>query len=56
MFKPAKRDAYVALVKDLKERGLRIDGIGMQSHIGLDYPDLGEYEKSIEAFDPQVAM
>jgi len=50
MFKPAKRDAYVALVKDLKERGLRIDGIGMQSHIGLDYPDLGEYEKSIEAF------
>lgn len=50
MFLPRKRDAYVKLVGNLKERGIRIDGIGMQSHIGMDYPDLGEYEKSIEAF------
>ena len=50
MFLPAKRDAYVRLVKQLKDRGLRIDGIGMQSHIGLDYPDLDKYEKSIETF------
>ncbi len=50
MFLPAKREAYVKLIRDLKGRGLRIDGIGMQSHIGLDYPDLAEYEKTIEAF------
>lgn len=50
MFIPAKREAYVRLVTQLQERGLRIDGIGMQSHIGMDYPDLTEYEKSIEAF------
>lgn len=47
---PPKREAYVRIVNELRKRGLRIDGIGMQSHIGLDYPDLGEYEKSIEVF------
>lgn len=50
MFLPEKRNAYVKLVNDLKKRGLRIDGIGMQSHIGMDYPNLDEYEKSIVAF------
>lgn len=45
-----KRNAYIELVNDLKERGLRIDGIGMQSHVGMDYPDLHEYEKSLKAF------
>lgn len=50
MFLPAKRDAYVKLVGQLKDRGLRVDGIGMQSHIGLDYPDLDKYEESIETF------
>lgn len=47
---PGKRDKYVSLAKELKEKGLRIDGIGMQSHMGLDYPDLGEYEKALKAF------
>lgn len=46
---PAKRDAYVRIIGELKQRGLRIDGMGMQSHIGLDYPDMGEYEKTIVA-------
>lgn len=50
MFLPGKRRAYVKIVNDLKKRGLRIDGIGMQSHIGMDYPDLAEYEKSIEEY------
>lgn len=45
-----KRDRYVQLVNDLHDAGLRIDGIGMQSHMGLDYPDFDEYEKSLEAF------
>ena len=45
-----KRNGIVAMVKMLKEAGLRIDAIGMQCHVGLDYPDLTEYEKSIQAF------
>lgn len=50
MAKPAKRATYLRIVKELKEAGLRIDGVGMQSHNGIDYPDLAEYEKSIEEF------
>ena len=50
MSKPEKREAVCRLVKRLKEKGVRIDGVGMQSHNGLDYPDLKDYEKSIDAF------
>lgn len=50
MAKPGKREAVCRLVKRLKAKGLRIDAVGMQSHNGLDHPDLREYEKSIEAF------
>lgn len=45
-----KRDRYVQIVNDLKKRGIRIDAVGMQGHIGIDYPDFAEFEKSIEAF------
>ena len=31
-----KREAVCRLVKNLKAKGLRIDGVGMQSHNGLD--------------------
>jgi endo-1,4-beta-xylanase len=50
MANAGKRDGVVAMVKKLQEQGIRIDGIGMQGHVGLDYPDLAEFEKSIEAF------
>ena len=46
---PAKRETVCQLVRHLKERGCRIDAVGMQSHVGLDYPDLAEYERTIEA-------
>ena len=47
---PAKRNGAVALVKKLKEQGAKVDAIGEQCHIGLTHPDIGEFEKSIEAF------
>lgn len=50
MSSPAKRETVVKMVSGLKEKGLRIDAIGMQSHNGLTYPDLDEYQKSIDAF------
>lgn len=46
----AKRDKTLELVQMLKECGLRIDAIGMQGHMGLDYPSMGEFEQSILAF------
>lgn len=50
MSNPKRRDAVCQLVRDLKAKGCRIDAVGMQSHNGFDYPDLSEYEKSIDAF------
>lgn len=50
MWEEPKRNKYIEIVNDLKARGLRIDGIGMQSHIGMDYPELSDYEESIKAF------
>lgn len=45
-----KRDAIVRLVKTLKEKGVRIDGVGMQGHVGMDYPTLEEYQAAIDAY------
>ena len=47
---PGRRDAYVKLINQLKERGLRIDAIGMQGHMGMDYPTVEEFETSLLAF------
>src|SRR5699024_12443725 len=45
-----KRDATVKLVKDLQANDIRIDGVGMQSHVGLEHPSLNQIEESILAF------
>lgn len=45
-----KRDAIVNLVKTLKEKGIRIDGVGMQGHVGLDSPTLADYKAAIDAY------
>ena len=45
-----KRKGVVELVKQLQAEGIRIDGIGMQGHMGMDHPDIGEFEKSIQAY------
>lgn len=50
MFLPGRRDAVVRMIRNLKAKGIRIDAIGMQAHYGMDYPDLSEVEKSIQAF------
>jgi len=44
-----KRNFLVDILRDYQRRGVPIHGVGFQGHVGLDYPDLGEYEKSIEA-------
>jgi endo-1,4-beta-xylanase len=45
-----RRDGVVRLIRQIKERGLRIDGIGMQGHMGIDYPTIEEFETSMQAF------
>ncbi|HYG07131.1 MAG TPA: endo-1,4-beta-xylanase [Stenotrophomonas sp.] len=48
--KPAKRAGIVRLVKMLQDSGVRIDGVGMQGHWGLDSPSIAEIETSIDTF------
>lgn len=50
MFHKGRRDAVVALVNDLKSKGVTVDGIGMQAHYGMDYPEFDAFEQSIIAF------
>jgi endo-1,4-beta-xylanase len=47
--KPAKREATVRLVKDLKAKGLRIDGVGIQGHWGMNYPSREDLQAFIDA-------
>lgn len=49
-FMPTKRDAIVAMAKKLKAKGAPIHGLGMQGHIGIERPDLAQFEETIEAF------
>jgi endo-1,4-beta-xylanase len=57
--KPAKRDAACRLVKDLQSKGLRIDGVGIQGHWGMNYPtreDLDAFIDSIGALGVKVMV
>lgn len=47
---PEKREGIVRMVKNLQEQGVPIHGVGMQGHVGMDYPELEEFEKTIVAF------
>lgn len=50
MFLPARRAAFLAMVKDFREKGVRLDAIGMEGHYALDYPESQQLEDSIVAF------
>ena len=50
MAKEGKRNTVVKMVNELKAEGIRIDAIGMQGHLMMDYPDVNDFEKSIESF------
>ena len=47
MANAAKMDGAIRIAKDLQEKGIRIDGIGMQGHWSLTRPTIQEIEESI---------
>jgi endo-1,4-beta-xylanase len=49
-WRPAKRDGIVRLVRMLQREGIRIDGVGMQGHWGLNYPKTEYIEAAIDSF------
>ena len=49
-WRPEKRDGIVRMVKMLQANGIRIDGIGIQGHWGLNYPSTADIEAAIDAY------
>lgn len=47
---PGRREGVVKMVKEIQKDGIRIDGIGMQAHLSMDFPKIEEFEKSLLAF------
>lgn len=49
-WRPEKRDGIVRMVRMLQDKGIQIDGIGMQGHWGLNYPKNEYIEAAIDSF------
>ena len=45
-----KRETILKMIQSFKDRGIRIDGIGLQGHIGMDTPVLDDYEATIVGY------
>ena len=50
MFLKGKREGVGRMVRNFKDSGVKIHGIGMQGHLGLGYPSVGDFEESILVF------
>lgn len=48
MWRQTKVDGVVRMVKMLQSKGIRIDGVGVQAHWGLNYPSVKDVEKTID--------
>src|SRR5690606_29009652 len=49
-WKPKKRDGIIRMVRMLRSKGIKIDGIGIQGHWGLNYPAEKYIREAIEAY------
>ncbi|MFZ1561039.1 MAG: endo-1,4-beta-xylanase [Saprospiraceae bacterium] len=49
-WRPTKRDGIIRMIKMLKAAGIRIDGVGMQGHWGLHFPENKYIEEAIVAY------
>lgn len=49
-WRPEKREGIIRMVKMLQKAGIRIDGVGIQGHWGLNYPKNKYIEEAIDAY------
>jgi endo-1,4-beta-xylanase len=47
---PAKSDSALQLLKKLMAQGVKIDGVGIQGHYHMDFPNLKDLDNSIQQF------
>ena len=50
MAKNEKREGVIKMVRNLQSQGVKIDGIGMQGHMTMDFPAIEDFEESLLAF------
>ncbi|MBQ9477096.1 MAG: endo-1,4-beta-xylanase [Bacteroidales bacterium] len=50
LWRPSKVQGVVRAVNMLREAGIKIDGVGIQAHWGLDYPEMHYVEEAIDIF------
>ena len=48
LYKPKKRKGAIAIINSLKEKGIRVDAVGIQAHWDLHFPSIKEIEQTIE--------
>ncbi|AWW32902.1 1,4-beta-xylanase [Echinicola strongylocentroti] len=48
VWKPKKTDGILAFTSKMRDEGINIHGIGMQCHLGLEYPTLDQLKETIE--------
>ena len=56
MHESAKLDKYIEIVNDMLSRGLRVDAVGFQGHIGMDYPGLSVYERHLRRVKEETGL
>ena len=56
MHEPKKLDTVIEMVKNIQQQGIRIDAVGFQGHIGMDYPDLDLYESHIRRVKDETGI
>jgi len=49
-WRPTKRDGIARMVRMLQKEGIRIDGVGIQAHWGLNFPKTEYIEAAIDTF------
>ena len=47
LYKPQKRQGAIRIINSLKEKGIRIDAVGIQAHWDLHFPSIQQIEETI---------
>ncbi|MDD2647481.1 MAG: endo-1,4-beta-xylanase [Eubacteriales bacterium] len=47
---PDKRDKIIRVITDMKDRGIPVDGVGLQGHWNIEFPTLEMIEEAICAY------
>ncbi len=56
MHEPKKLDTVIEMVKRMQAKGIRIDAVGFQGHIGMDYPDIDLYSRHIRRIKEETGL